>query len=1188
MFLTIMKHEIIYRLRQVSTYVYFLIFLGISFGFMSLAGGAIKGVYVNMFRQGESVVVNSPTTLSVTTMMLFYFGIIVIASVFGNIAVREFENQSYSLLFSKPIKKSGYLLGKYLAGVFLSIFIFISIGIGMYLATLMPYMDANALGINHFSYYFQPYLLLVLPNVIFFGAVIFIICLHSRKILTAYITALVLFIGYMAASALTSDYANTKVASLVDPYGMSAVMSCVKYWSSYEINNNLLPFSGLILQNRLIWLSISILIFGIFAYFFKMGYQTESSKQKIAKETESSSLTPYDKSKTGFKYNSFILPALRWTKIEFTNIVKNVYFFVILVVYLFFLVTSATQIGKIFGTTTYPVTYIVVQILTGSYMIFSVILSTFYAGELIWKERINKSDQIIDAMPFKTAISFTSKFMAIIFMQMIFMLLIIVVGVITQTVSGYYHYELTQYFFDLFILRLPSIIVFTLLAMFLQTLFNNKYLGYFAIIILYGFIMLSSSLSIDHNLLIFNQATSVPYSQINGYGHFLSGFFFFKAYWIIFSLILAFIAVKIWVRGKETLLKVRFHNFFKENKSATIRNLVVLLTLFVLTGAYLFYNTNILNKYHSSKYYENQQALYEKTYKYLEKLPQPRITDVFVQADMYPAQRKLNIKGYYWLKNKTKVNISEIIVNNQQEAKDFKVTFNNPTKLKLQENDFNFYIYKLNSPLLPGDSLKIDYQGSYQEKGIKNSELSTEIVNNGTFFHNDYMPSIGYNSNLELQNNRTRKKYGLAETDRMAKINDMKARMNVYVAKDADWVKFSAIVSTSQDQIPFAPGNLVNEWKSQGRVYRQYTLTTPVLNFFTFVSGKYEVKKDMVRNIFIEIYYQKGHEYNIDTMMEAAKKTIIYCSDNFNPYPHKVLRIIEVPNYIQYAQSIPTMIPFSEGLGFIAKVDPKNPKDINYPYYVTAHEISHQWWAHQVIGANVQGSTMLSEALAQYSSLMLMKQKYGDQQMKRFLGYELDSYLMGRSNESKVENPLYLVENQQYIHYNKGSLTMYALQDNIGENNVNLALGKFCKDYAYKNPPYPVSTDLISYLSAVTPDSVSYLIDELFKKIIIYDFGIDQVKVAKKGQIYEYTIKLDNTKQEADAKGKYKPVKLHDWVEIALYEKGKDSPFYIKKYLIKDNNQSVVINVPKKAAKVEIDPIRKMIDKFIQNNSKNI
>ena len=187
----------------------------------------------------------------------------------------------------------------------------------------------------------------------------------------------------------------------------------------------------------------------------------------------------------------------------------------------------------------------------------------------------------------------------------------------------------------------------------------------------------------------------------------------------------------------------------------------------------------------------------------------------------------------------------------------------------------------------------------------------------------------------------------------------------------------------------------------------------------------------------IEIYYQPGHEYDLDRMMAGARRTRSTTTRPTSaPTSTTQLRILEFPRYAAFAQSFPNTIPFSEGIGFIAKVDPKDPKDIDYPYYVTAHEVAHQWWAHQVVGANVQGATMLSETLAQYSALMVMKRKYGDAKMRRFLKYELDRYLLGRGTEQKKELPLSRVENQPYIHYRKGSLAMYALQDYIGEDAV--------------------------------------------------------------------------------------------------------------------------------------------------------
>ncbi len=1186
MIFKIIQNELRYRFKLISTYVYFFIFFSLSFLIMNVAGGAIPGAQVNMFRSGENVFVNTPVTISMLTVALFYFSLIIVASVFGNTAVKEFEENSFSLFFTKPIKKSTFIIGKFLSAVLVNLFIFSSIGIGFFIATLMPYLEATKIGPNHLLSYLQPYYLFIIPNLLFTGSIFFMLALFSRKLINAYIGAISLFLGYMAATSLSSDFTNMKIVSLLDPFGLSTGMLLVRYWSPAQINTDLFSIQGDLLYNRLLWIGIGLIIFITFLKLFKMSY-TIDFKKKVVKQKKAMKIPEITLVKNiKLNYNKVLYPLYRWTIYEFKSIVSNLYFLIIIVGYLFFLITTATQLGSVYGTTTYPVTYIILEMLTGNYLLFSLIVSTFYAGELIWKERINKSDQIMDTMPFKDGIAFFSKLFSILLVQLLLVSFIIIVGVITQAVQGYYHFHFSQYFFDLFILRFPSIIVYALLAMFMQVIFNNKYVGYFAVIAVYGLLMVMGMLSITHNLLMFNSAPSFSYSEMNGYGHYLLGFFSFKFYWFLFSFILGLIGLKLWLRGKETSLMIRYKNS-QNNKKITNKVIYLTIGLFLVVGGYLFYNTNILNEYHRPKTYEKIYAKYEKKYKYLNKLVQPRITDVSVKLDLTPSTRDISVKGKYVLKNKTNNVIKNIVVNYNPEIKDYQLTFSSKTVLLQKDKDFGLSIYKLENPLLPGDSISLAFQGNYREKGISNERASTSLVNNGTFLHNDFFPSIGYNSSYELQGVDARKQQGLPKKERMAKIDNQKARNNVYVSSDADWVNFEAVISTENGQIAIAPGDLIKDWVEGNRHYYHYKLNSPALNFFTFVSGRYEVKKGHAKGVDIEIYYHKDHTYNIDTMLTAAEKSLTYCIENFNSYPHKVLRIVEVPRYISYAQSIPTMIPFSEGLGFIAKVNPDNPKDVDYPYYVTAHEVSHQWWAHQVIGADVQGSTIMSEALAQYTSLMCMKQKYGKEKMGRFLRYELDSYLQGRSNESRSELPLYLVENQQYIHYNKGSLVMYSLQDLIGEKQVNEALGKFCKDFAYRNPPYPISTDFLPYIYDAMPDSLKSIGHDLFEKIVLFDYGIKDLNIKEINKTnYQLTIQTENKKVEADSMGKEVERPLNEYVDIAVYNEDNPIPVLIQKIHIYDKKQKIIFNVKTKPEKVIIDPYCELIDKNRENNEK--
>ncbi|EQD59404.1 hypothetical protein B1B_08227, partial [mine drainage metagenome] len=148
--------------------------------------------------------------------------------------------------------------------------------------------------------------------------------------------------------------------------------------------------------------------------------------------------------------------------------------------------------------------------------------------------------------------------------------------------------------------------------------------------------------------------------------------------------------------------------------------------------------------------------------------------------------------------------------------------------------------------------------------------------------------------------------------------------------------------------------------------------------------------------------------------------------------------MMEFPRYREFAQSFPNTVPFSEGIGFIGRMLHKD--DVDLTYFVTAHELGHQWWGHQLVGGQVQGSNMLSETLAQYSAYMVMQHKYGKDYMHKVLRHFLDRYLRGRAGEIRHEPPLALVQREPYVWYEKGGQIMYTLADYIGEDKMDLAL----------------------------------------------------------------------------------------------------------------------------------------------------
>jgi ABC-2 type transport system permease protein len=690
---------------------------------------------------------------------------------------------------------------------------------------------------------------------------------------------------------------------------------------------------------------------------------------------------------------------------------------------------------------------------------------------------------------------------------------------------------------------------------------------------------------------------------MNGYGHTISSFFVFKIYWLSFCAILIIISNMFWVRGNEKGFKNRFRIaktlFNKKAKFA----ITVAIAVFFITGGFIYYNTSILNKNISAKEEEKQQAAYEKNYKKYLKTQQPRIVSANWNVDIFPLERGTKMNGYYILKNKSNRNVDSIILNLPSSITINEFKFGKPATQVLADKDNGFYIYKLASSLKPGDSIKLEMSLELFPKGFKNSDAGTSIVYNGTFFNSQYLPSIGYAPDGELSEDSARKKYDLGKKERMASVNDSTARMNNYISNDADWIDFECTVSTTPDQIAIAPGYLLKQWEEKGRKYYHYKMDSKILNFYSFLSARYEIKHDQWKNpsnpgqnVAIEIYYQKGHEYNLERMIKGIKKSLDYYTKNFSPYQHRQVRIIEFPRYATFAQSFPNTIPFSEGIGFIAKIDENDPESIDYPFYVTAHEVAHQWWAHQVIGGNVQGSTLMSETMAQYSALMVMEKEFGKPAMKRFLKYEMNQYLQGRATEGKKERPLMLCENQQYIHYNKGSVVMYALKDYIGEDSLNAALAKYIKKVAFQEPPYTNSIEFVSYLKAATPDSLKYIINDMFETITLYENKTTKCSYSKTKE-GKFLVKfiVESKKMKADSVGKMKDVPVSDWIDIGVFgnketAKGKkiETELYLQKRKIDKNKMEFEITVDEEPVKVGIDPYNKLIDRTPDNNTRSL
>jgi ABC-2 type transport system permease protein len=1193
--------ELRYRLKRPATYIYF----GIFFLFSFLA---ITTDVVGIGGGDGKVLKNAPIVINTFVTILSIFGVFVVSAVMGVPVYRDIEHKTHTFFFTLPFTKSQYLGGRFLGSFVILFIIFIGVALGMFLGSiigpLFGWIEASKVAPFSFLAYANSYLLIMLPNLLLMSAIFFSLVALTRSVVATYTGCAILFVGYIIGLTLSEDMENQRIAAIVDPFGYSAANLATKYWTVAEQNILNIPLTNELLINRLIWVVFSLLLLGFTFYRFNyekfLGLKGAKAKKKKRSDADEELIVKPTLEKLPviephFSGATYFRQMLSMSEIEFKNIVKDFLFISILFAGVVFLLLDGWYTDRMFGTQTYPVTYTMLSIKQGNFILMAYGILIFFSGEMVWKERTVQFAQINDALPIPNWLMYGSKIIALVLVCVLLVLTIMFAGIAVQTAKGYFNYELDLYFKDLFLVVLPDFILFAALSFFVHILVNNKFIGFFIIIAFWLSMGILYRLDYKHPLYRFSSGPSYIYSDMNGFGHYVEGLFWMTFYWFCFAGLMVIAGNLLWNRGIETGFDNRIKMAEARLKRPARLGLLLFFLAFAASGLYILYNTNFVNRYKNGPDWE--KAEYEKKYKKYENVIQPKITTARINADIFPEALKTHVKGVYTLKNRSAQSIDSLHVMIPEEVDILSIKINNKKSTPVLSDRINqYYIYRLTPALRAGEEMPFEFEIEAARKGFNPVNERHEVVYNGSFFNNNLFPSFGYAREAEVEDNDKRKKNKLTTTRvRMASLNDKASLERTYISRDADWIDFEATVSTSPDQIAIAPGYLQKEWTENGRRYFRYKMDAPILNFYSFLSARYEVRKDKWKDVNIEIYYHKGHTYNLDRMVNSIKKSLDYFTTNFSPYQHKQVRILEFPRYETFAQSFPNTIPYSESIGFIAKVNNDDEKDIDYPFYVTAHEVAHQWWAHQVIGGNVQGSTLMSESLSQYSALMVMEKEYGPQKMKRFLKYELDRYLSGRRGEKEKELPLYKVENQGYIHYEKGSLVLYALKDYIGEAKLNKALKTYVDSVGFQKAPFTNSLQFMRFIERETPDSLQYLVDDLFRKITLYENRVSTVAATpQNNNSYVVNLVINSKKVYADSLGNEKEARMADWVDIGVFTekevKGKieEVPLYLEKHRITSGQNNLQITVKEKPTKAGIDPYNKLIDRNPDDNVKRV
>ena len=1011
--------------------------------------------------------------------------------------------------------------------------------------------------------------------------------------MSVYVAAVVIFIAYQIAGVYFDDLAFRNIVVYADPFGSGSLIDLTRYWTVNDKNTEVLTLTGDLLVNRILWVAISV------AMFFGLGKL--SNRIVTKKQKKQFKVSAFVQNKQAALINSAKNYKSAGVSTKSQLIMRSIFELKQVIFSAPFMILAGVSIVTLmiplfapigaYGTTNWPLTQNMVNVISGISGLFLFVIIAFYSAELVWRERQSGMGDIVDSFPVHNSVFWVSKILALIAAISGLFLVGMILTITVQLFKGQFNLELGQYLFRIVYLSILPLIMLTVLAFFLQIISPNKYVGMGLFILYYIVQTVMGSYGFEHHMYHFSQSSSVPYSDINGYGHFLQGAHWYTLYWGALSLVLAIVGFALWHRGPSQTLRTRL-SMLRYNMSLKGQAVAVISALvFVGAGYNIYNNTRVLNEFTTSDEFQDKQISYEQQFAQYKDLALPMVTDVDLAVDIYPKKRALSAVAKIKFTNTSKEPITRVLITSPQHAKSWDVAMAGG---KIVEKLPAFYSawFEFEQPLMPNEVREGQLSVTRDHTAFTDKDSDTQLVANGTFINNwELLPSFGYNRGLQVADKFERRKHDLPELERAHKLEDSQYYTQSDLGAANGFINFKATVTTDESQFAITPGYLQSESVKEGRRTFVYEMDAPILNFYAVLSAELESKKVEHNGVNVEVYYHKNHAWNVDRMIESVQDSIDYFTQAFGPYQHKQLRIIEFPKYRSFAQSFANTVPYSESMGFIT--DLRDESKVDYPYYVTAHEVAHQWWGHQVSAANVEGSAVISETLSQYSALMVLEKRFGAEKLRKFLKYELDRYLIGRTGEAFEEMPLYKTQSQQYLHYNKGSVVMMAIYDRLGEKRLNNALKAFLNEFQYQSTPYPTTLDLLSYLKQDATQAEQRFIDDQFKYITLYELEMKAVSVTDDFDsegFYTVTLSVEATKQHADGQGEETEQPLDELIDIALFSDdpenllAEDFVIYSQKHQIVSGTNTIELKVKEKPVFAGVDPYIKLVDKDSKNN----
>ena len=1187
MFAEVFRFELRYQLTRPSTWFYFLL---VNVPLLVFS----TGPFFNAAR-ANGYPYNAPFAIASAAMIGGVFGLLMTAAIAGNAAARDVQLRLAPLLYTTPLSRAAYVGGRVLAAFTVVALLMLSVPVGQWLMLWLPGLDPALMAPFDPVRYLLVYGSLIVPTVFATGALMFAAALLARRAMAAFVVVAGLFVSAVFTNAILAQGRNLwTLAGYLDPLALTLMTEISRQRTALQKGQMLIGLEPAVLANRALWISVAcVVLLGALARFSFTQAGTEGRPRRwgwrravadpLATPAAAVRQAPVALPPVHPRFDALaaLRQALAIAGQSFREIVFARGFLIVAAVAVLVAVTGP-QLMQHQGVPLVPVTGFIASALAGATDFFGFVaplLSVVYAGQLVWRERDAGLAAITDAAPVRDWVPLAGKGLGLALVLSSWQALLMAAGLLTQLQMGYTQLQPLLWLQIVFGLGLSANLLFAALAIALHVAFNQKFAGLFAGLVALGLLLFAELLGVEHHLLVYGSDPGWSYSDMRGYGGTLTPVLWFRLYWAGWALLLLVGARLLWVRGVEQGLPQRWARV-RARFNASVGTSAALAGLLVVgAGGWIFYNTNIRNAFVPAAARLAQAADYEKRYAATAAQPQPTIASRRLDVELYPARAQAAISGRDVFVNRTAGPIDTLHVEPSSSVETGVLRFDRPATLVADDKALRHRVVRLATPLAPGQSIAMAYTLQVGGHGFRNSGIDTAVTAGATYFDHEWLPVLGYQRGREINDDATRRDFGLPVRPEIPPLTDPAAPLDL---RGAERVTVQATIGTDADQVAVGPGQLLAEWTRGGRHYFRYATAVPMRNEFAIYSARYAVREARWGDVAIRVYHHPAHVANVPRMIAGVQASLGYFSRAYGPYPAPQLTIAEVPGFDIGLHAYPTNVRYYEGFSLL---DPANdPRDFDFPFAVTAHELAHQWWGNQVTPAEVAGAPFVAESLAWYSAFGAIADAKGEAHLQRMLEMMRDDFLGPRSRDGV---PL-LEAADRFTAYRVGPLSLVTLREAIGAQRVDLALRNFLRKHGEGKAPRPTSLELYAELKAVTPPAQRELLADLLERNTFWDVRTRKASARKLGNQWEVTLDLSALKESIDRQGRISPRPLHETLEIGVYGpangNGPGKLLYLAPHHLRLGEQRITVTVPSQPATAGVDPRHVFIDLERRNN----